>query len=1181
MGKITNEEKLRRKIKRILKEKGTVLFIGSGISVWSGLPTWGRLMEDMAEYIDKKDISSDEIRKYAYTEPLMAADFGCDELSNEEFEEFIKLSCKYKVAKPHMIYNLIVNLGPTCYITTNYDDLLEQTLKKERLIRKYNIVTNNDPTKCGNLIRLKSDHFIFKPHGDLGKPDSIILSGNQYNDLYNNGSKYYTYRSLETLLLTRNIIFLGFGLKDPDFLNIMGKIRNEYAGNPITHYAIVADVTESEQTYWDKNYGIQILSYKTNKDKQGLTSHYQLLSVLESLINKNSRNKLKIEEKSEGFRITKKHKSSLAKYATYVLQKLKVPEGPIFPLIINGKSDYRSYEGEKVSEFMKTDPGSFIITGNPGSGKTFFLKQYSRYMAEQLFEWTQGNSMKGMPKIPIFIDLRDYKGKGSIVDLITDQFPEEVPLINLLNENKICLLFDGFNEIEQSEQGLCKNEIMTYDYRNDIVIATRFSGALDSYRCEYALESIEPEFIMNYVQQMGIDVPEEIRESFIDVFKNPLLFYLFASNKIVIDSQISIHKIFEAYLENLYKECYKDFGIELDFKQIFCEISYNKFRSGKEIFDVEEVEQLFTLTLPNIDFSLRENIINNLIDKYRFLVPGSYNGVSFFHQQITEYFAAFHFSILYKKNPIILNDIILYKNWDFILGLSSTFFEKKMEEVYFSKLLERDLLLAINCVNYIVDDNKHIAITKILEKIIKDIDQFEFDFIIQIQEMLNHISFDIGHEVLLRKLKSFKDIIGGAAATGLLKAYNGNQQVKKELMNEIFQEEVINDYNYIVALGQLLSEYINVDEFRNLIERAGELEFDEKEECFSSCIGEMTFYLKLSEVISVFNKVDSLNNVQKNILAKILMDRDENESLELCVQLLEKGWIESVFPLYMQVRFKRESINLKNCEIVLHRLIQFVNEKNKWAIELMYQLYQKSIPFAKLVRNKLKYTDGILKLVFFYCIGKNRRDSFFSLYNSLLYFNELPNDIIDAFSEEDWTKYADHIICYLSQKDRLKDLVDFTGGIVQSTKTRFYRMNLKAILAVLNLIEDLSDINDIEWELYRIGEALAKFIHKDEVLKLYKITNQKLKYFFHIYVLNRINGISLNDFTDFDIEQMLIGLQTYEIIYDDEILLANIASEDLIHKRLIPLLESNNEILTSNIRKILYKSSEINQIRYI
>ena len=1181
MGKITSEEKLRREMKKVLKERGTVLFIGSGISTWSGLPTWGRLMEDMAEYIDKKGISSDEIRKYAYTEPLMAADFGCDRLTSEEFEEFIKSSCKYKVAKPHMIHNLIVNLDPTCYITTNYDDLLEQTLKKKGLMKKYNIVTNNDPNKCGSLIQLKSDHFIFKPHGDLSKPGSIILSGNQYSDLYNNGTKYCTYRSLETLLLTRNIIFIGFGLKDPDFLNIMVKIRNEYSGNPITHYAIMADVSESEQVYWDKNYGIKILSYKKNKNSQGTTSHNQLLSILESLVNKNNRNKPTIEEKREDFRVTKKHKTSLAKYANYVLQKSKIPDGPIFPLLINGKSYYRSYEGRRVSEFIKINQGSFIITGNPGSGKTYFLKQYSSYMAKQLFEWTQGSSMKGMPKIPIFIDLRDYKGKGSLAELISNQFPDEVPIQNLLNENRICLLLDGFNEIDESEQRFCKKEIMTYGYRNDIVIATRFSEALDSHSKEYILENIEPEFIIDYIQQMGIEVPEEIREDFIGIFKNPLLFYLFASNKIVIDSQISIDRIFESYLENLYKECYKDFGIELDFKKIFSEFSYNRFQNGKEIFNIEEIEALFALKLPNIDFNLRKDIINNLIDKYRFLVPGSYNGVSFFHQQITEYFVAFHFSILYKTNPTILSDIIIYKNWDYILGLASTFFGKGMEDVYFSKILERDLLLAIKCVTYMNGENKHIAITKILELLIKKIDKFEFNYILEIEHIFNQIEFDIGHETLLRELKNYQDIIGGVAAAGLLKIFNGNQQIKNELINELFKEEVITDYNYISRLGRLLSEYITIDEFRNLIERVVELEFDE-EECLSMCIGKMAIHLKFSEVISVFNKMNSLNDMQRNILADILRDRDENETFDLCIQLLEEGWNEILFPLYMQVKYKGENINLKNYEMVFQRLIQFIEEENRCAIELMYELYQRSIPFAKLVRSQLKYADGILKLVFFYCIGKNRRDSFFSLYNSLLYFNHLPIDLIDAFSEEDWTENADHIICYLSEKGRMEELEKFCNCVLSSTKTRFYKINLKAILSILNLVKNLLGTNN--FELYRIGEIgefLAKYIHKYELLRLYRIISQDIRCFFHLYVLNRVEGFSLEDFIDSDIEQILIELQTHQIIYEDEILLSNIASEGLIRKRLIPLLESDNKILSSNIRTILYKLGEINQIRYI
>lgn len=462
-------------------------------------------------------------------------------------------------------------------------------------------------------------------------------------------------------------------------------------------------------------------------------------------------------------------------------------------------------------------------------------------------------------------------------------------------------------------------------------------------------------------------------------------------------------------------------------------------------------------------------------------------------------------------------------------------------------------MLAIKCVTYMNGKNKHIAITKILELLIKKIDKFEFSYILEIERIFNQIEFNIGHEVLLRELKSYRNVIGGVASSGLLKAFNGNQQIKDEMINEFFEEEVITDYNYISALGNHLSEYITIDEFQNLIERVGELEFDE-EECLSMCIGEMATHLKFSEVISVFNRISYLNDIQRNILADILRDRDENETFYLCIQLLEEGWKEILFPLYMQVRFEKRNVNLKNCNIILYRLMQFIDENNRWAIKLMYEFYQKSITFAKLVRSELKYTDGIIRLVFFYCIGKNRRNSFFSLYNNLLYFNDFPIDLIDVFSEEDWTENADHIIWYLSEKGRMEELDKFCHCVLSSTKTRFYKINLKAILSILNLVKNLLETNN--FELYRIGEIgefLAKYIHKYELLRLYRIIGQDLRCFFHLYVLNRVEGFSLEDFIDSDIEQMLIELQTHQIIYEDEILLSNIASEGLIQKRLIPL----------------------------
>src|SRR5699024_1664414 len=118
------------------------------------------------------------------------------------------------------------------------------------------------------------------------------------------------------------------------------------------------------------------------------------------------------------------------------------------------------------------------------------------------------------------------------------------------------------------------------------------------------------------------------------------------------------------------------------------------------------------------------------------------------------------------------------------------------------------------------------------------------------------------------------------------------------------------------------------------------------------------------------------------------------------------------------------------------------------------------------------------------------------------------------------------------------------------------------MLSVLGLVNRLSGFDDVD--LDTIGEILGKYTHKYELLNMYRIIDRNLKCFFHIYVLNRVNGINLDDFVRSDIEEMLIDLQKHEVIYQDEILLSNIVSDDLIRTRLIPLLENDNEILSSN-----------------
>jgi hypothetical protein len=280
-----NNKNLHTRLKKVLSEDGTVLFIGSGVSMWSGLPSWGQLLDEMASCVEQRGGDSTSIRYYSKSQPLLAADFGCAALQSDGLRTFIQSACKKGVAKPSIVHQLLINLGISCYVTTNYDRLLEEALRQSGTLSRFKVVTNREPTDCAGLIHLSRKNFIFKPHGDIEQVESIVLSNKQYDDLYENGNKFYTYRALETLLTTRNVVFVGFGLTDPDFMRIMGKIRSEFRTNLYTHYAIMPDVSQIEKEYWYENYGIQILSYATKETEKG-RDYSALLEVIDSLATK-------------------------------------------------------------------------------------------------------------------------------------------------------------------------------------------------------------------------------------------------------------------------------------------------------------------------------------------------------------------------------------------------------------------------------------------------------------------------------------------------------------------------------------------------------------------------------------------------------------------------------------------------------------------------------------------------------------------------------------------------------------------------------------------------------------------------------------------------------------------------------------------------------------------------------
>ena len=65
------------------------------------------------------------------------------------------------------------------------------------------------------------------------------------------------------LLASRPVFYLGFGLRDPDFIYVRDLLANTYKGGMRDHYAIMADVSQAEIDYWRRVYGIHLVGYST------------------------------------------------------------------------------------------------------------------------------------------------------------------------------------------------------------------------------------------------------------------------------------------------------------------------------------------------------------------------------------------------------------------------------------------------------------------------------------------------------------------------------------------------------------------------------------------------------------------------------------------------------------------------------------------------------------------------------------------------------------------------------------------------------------------------------------------------------------------------------------------------------------------------------------------------------
>lgn len=214
-------------------------FVGSGISKNVGMPLWLELFKKA------KDKISDEYKPYFDLEyesknidkiiemvkrvhPLIQDD---KDLKKEIIAPEIKKTIPNEILLNSIIPD-ILKLDAEYIITTNYDDLLEKT----SLLLCSGYEESRDISSFQGFESLDETQYIFHIHGTIKNYDSMVVTNEDYNNLYDSEEKK---RILSGLINKHSMLFLGFSMDDTYFSDEFGKICESNKGYCTNYYVMI------------------------------------------------------------------------------------------------------------------------------------------------------------------------------------------------------------------------------------------------------------------------------------------------------------------------------------------------------------------------------------------------------------------------------------------------------------------------------------------------------------------------------------------------------------------------------------------------------------------------------------------------------------------------------------------------------------------------------------------------------------------------------------------------------------------------------------------------------------------------------------------------------------------------------------------------------------------------------
>jgi hypothetical protein len=968
------------------------------------------LIEELAKFIETSGANADLVRAEADRGDLLqAASYGFDKLTKQQIGDFIRSACRYGVAEPHEIHQKIVSLGTRCYVTTNYDNLLEESLRRWQPDRFYRPpVTNRHLTETAEIVHARSIDFVFKPHGDAADSDSIILTREQYRQLLPQGERQNALESLKMLLASRPVVYIGFGLRDPDFIYVRDLLANTYKGGTRDHYAIMADVSETECDYWRRNYGIHLVTYATSTRPNSTKDHTALLALLDSLLEP-----LPVYQAAAVSEIcTPDLVLSLARHAARLARTTKVD--PEFPIRVHIEPDNRrrnvsyyqldKFEHWPIDKFLDDGPERALLIGLPGAGKTYALRQAAARFAEGLHEVCLSDPFdEATVIVPVLVDLKLYR--GDLAELVNQTLPQSMPFDDVKRRFRIKIFLDSFNEMprEYWENGTYEADFAKFTAnigRSSLIIGSRTSDGLEKFGFpSYCLDQIEDTVVDAELKRRDIDIGGRFDREVRSLLQKPFYFQFILSGAVSMPKEPHPRDFYYSFFANLHHAFTTRFGKAFEIEEVLSLAAYDAINRGEEAYPLSDLHRILKANIEEAgiqDIDARD--IANWLVSAMVLIPHKGGRIAFVHQSITEYLAAKELARLYQTNPQILKEKLTLTRWDQALFLALSLLPKTQAEAFFKDVVKVDLALALTAVKYLEVDRDAI-VAKLLSLIPVHLKEFgphesRIEWIVE-----SSLPLSESHEPQLRLLMKLGNSIGGAAVKRLAELKGPG--IKDELLNSMI--EARSDYNYCCnGIASVLKPLVAPEDVRRVAELsdsiADEVTSDSDENVAQGfTIGVAAFLAGLEipvikEGLLPNRESGPVPEIRARILCHILRDHHSTAALDLTGELLLRGVHEAATSLYFIAKFAKPekrlswtSFNEDHIDCLVS--MAFNPNVKSWALRALQCLCEGRPDIAEVTRRVASGKTGIAKASLLYCSEPAESKLVFEALGELVHMN--------------------------------------------------------------------------------------------------------------------------------------------------------------------------------------------------